>query len=142
MRWLKLGVKFDEVEASFSEESLKKKSALPIIDDTGFGWISVDNTRYNHDIIIFTDGKIRNRYQDFKGDSHTLSREEAEKVIGKGAETLVVGTGQSGVLSIPEETKQFLSKLKIKLIAEQIPKAIKTYNTITGKKCALFHTTC
>jgi hypothetical protein len=112
------------------------------IDSTGFGWISVDNIRYNHDIIILSDGKIKNRYEDFKGDSHTLSKEEAEKVIGGGTETIVVGTGQSGVLSIAEETKEFLAKKKIKLKAEETPKAIKTFNSLTGKKSALFHTTC
>jgi len=112
------------------------------IDSTGFGWISVGNIRYNHDIIIFPDGKIKNRYEGFKGDSHSLSKEEAEKVIGSGIEVLVVGTGQSGVLSIPEETKEFLAKKGIKLIAEQTSNAIKTFNTLSGGKCALFHTTC
>jgi hypothetical protein len=112
------------------------------IDDTGFGWISVDNIRYNHDIIIFTDGKIKNRYEGFKGDSHSLSKEEAEKLIAGGTETIVVGTGQSGVLSIPEESKEFLTKKKIKLIAEKTPQAIKTFNALTGKKSALFHITC
>lgn len=112
------------------------------IDSTGFGWISVDNIRYNHDIIIFADGKIKNRYEGFKGDSHSLSKEEAEKLIAGMAETIVVGTGQSGVLSIPEETKEFLAQKKIKLMAEETPKAIKTFNALTGKKSALFHTTC
>jgi hypothetical protein len=112
------------------------------IDNTGFGWISVDNMRYNHDIIIFTDGKIKNRYDDFKGDSHSFSIEEAKKVIVGGAETIVVGTGQSGVLSIPDDTKQFLAKRKINLIAEKTPRAIKTFNSLSGKKSALFHTTC
>ena len=112
------------------------------IDSTGFGWISVDNVRYNHDIIIFADGKIKNRYEDFKGDSHTLTKEETEKLITGGAETIVVGTGQSGVLSIPEETKEFLAKKKIKLMADETPKAIKIFNNLTGKKSAIFHTTC
>jgi len=112
------------------------------IDSTGFGWISVDNIRYNHDIIIYPDGKIKSRYEDFKGDSHSFSIEEAKKVIVGGAETIVVGTGQSGVLSIAEETKEFLAKKKIKLMAEETPKAIKTFNSLPGKKSALFHTTC
>ena len=112
------------------------------IDSTGFGWISVDNVRYNHDIIIFSDGKIKNRYEDFKGDSHTLSIEEAKKVIGKEAEVIVVGTGQSGVLSIPDDTGGFLTKQKIKLIAEKTPQAIKTFNSLASKKCAVFHVTC
>jgi hypothetical protein len=112
------------------------------IDDTGFGWISVDNIRYNHDIIILSDGKIKNRYEGFKGDSHSLSKEEVEKLIAGRIETIVVGTGQSGILSIAEETKEFLAKKKIKLMAEETPKAIKTFNDLTGKKSALFHTTC
>ena len=112
------------------------------IDGTGFGWISVDNVLYNHDIIIFPDGNIKNRYEGFKGDNHILSKEEAEKVINSSAEIIVVGTGQSGGLSIPEETRQFFSKQNIKMIAELTSKAIVTFNNTTGKKCALFHTTC
>ncbi len=112
------------------------------IDETGFGWISVDNVRYNHDIIIFPNSKIQNRYEDFKGDSHILSKEEAENVIESSVEVIVVGTGQSGILSIPVETKQFLLKRGIKLIAEPTPNAIITFNNMTSKKCAIFHTTC
>jgi hypothetical protein len=112
------------------------------VDSTGFGWIQVDNVRYNHDIIIFADGKIKNRYEDFKGDSHTLSQEEAEKIIRGNAQVIVVGTGQAGVLSIPEATKEFLKRQGIKLIVEKTPQAIIAFNTITDKKCALFHTTC
>lgn len=112
------------------------------VNSTGFGWISVDKVRYSHDIIIFTDGKIKNRYEDFQGDSHTLSQEEAEKIISGGACVFVVGSGQAGVLSVPEETKQFLKKKRIKLIVEKTPQAINTFNAIIVKKCALFHITC
>ena len=112
------------------------------IDGTGFGWISVDNIRYNHDIIIFPDGNIKNRYEGFKGDSHILSKEEAEKVVSSGVEIILVGTGQSGGLSIPEETRLFFLKQGIKMITELTPKVIITFNNNTGKKCALFHTTC
>jgi len=112
------------------------------IDGIGFGWISVNNVHYNHDIIISTDGKIKNRFEDFKGDSHILSKDEVEKVIGSGAEIIVVGTGQSGIMSISEQAKEFLAKQKIKIIAEPTPNAIKTYNSLAVKKCAIFHTTC
>lgn len=112
------------------------------INSTGFGWIIVDKVRYNHDIIIHPNGTIKNRYDDFEGDNHILSKKEAEKIVGDNAVFFVVGTGQAGVLSIPDETKQFLTTKGIKLIAEITPKAIEIFNAIKDKKCGLFHTTC
>lgn len=113
-----------------------------LINKTGFGWIEVDGIRYNHDIIIYSDGKIENRYKDFQGDNHSLAIWEAEKVIKGNPKVLVVGTGQNGILSIPKETKDFLSKRKIELKYSETPKAIESFNKITDEKCALFHITC
>ncbi|MEO0092616.1 MAG: MTH938/NDUFAF3 family protein [candidate division WOR-3 bacterium] len=114
-----------------------------LINRTGFGWIEIDNRRYNSDIIIYTDGEIEARYKDFKGDDHIISKWEAEKVIKQDKPVVfIVGTGQAGVVSIPAETKKFLSEQGIKLIAEPTPQAIQSFNNTKEKKCAIFHLTC
>jgi len=112
------------------------------IDGTGFGWIEIDTRRYAHDVIIYGDGRIENRYQDFQGDSHIFSLMEARKVVATPAQNLVVGTGQAGVLRVPSETRKFLDEQEIVLHVQRTPQAIQTFNRLTGTRCALFHVTC
>jgi len=114
-----------------------------LINGTGFGWIEIDGKKYNTDIVIYTDGKVENRYKDFKGDNHLISKWEVEKIIkGEKSEALVIGTGQAGIVLVLDETKKFLVEQNIKLITEPTPQAIQTFNCTNSKKCALFHITC
>jgi hypothetical protein len=56
----------------------------PKIDDTWFGSITVEGTRYEHDIIIRLSGKVRKRNKALSkavyGTSHTISRAEIEEL--------------------------------------------------------------
>ena len=112
------------------------------IEATGFGWIQIDNRRYNHDVIIYTDGKIENRYKNFKWTSHSFTLEEAMKVTKDEPEVLVIGTGQYGLLKPSNEAINYLKKRKIELLIDKTPKAIHVFNRIEKRKCALFHVTC
>lgn len=112
------------------------------IEKTGFGWIVVDGKRYDYDILILADGKILNRYEDFQGNNHEFSIEEAKKLLNPKPEVIIVGTGQGGVLKVKEETIQFLKKEKVKLIALPTPKAIEIFNKLKELKACLFHLTC
>lgn len=114
-----------------------------LINGTGFGWIEIDNHKYKTDIIIYPAGAIENRYKDFQGDNHLISKWEIEKVIKcEKPEVIIVGTGQAGIVSVLEETRKFLAEQNIKLITEPTPQAIQIFNRTQGKKCAIFHVTC
>ncbi|MEO0113356.1 MAG: MTH938/NDUFAF3 family protein, partial [candidate division WOR-3 bacterium] len=78
------------------------------IEKTGFGWIIIDGKKYDHDILILTNGKILNRYENFTGNNHEFSIEEARKLLNPKPEVIIVGTGQSGILKVKEETIEFL----------------------------------
>jgi hypothetical protein len=112
------------------------------VDATGFGWIEVDGHRYPHDLLIYVDGAIENRYQDFHWTSHTLTREEVAKVTRGDPEVLVVGTGQYGILAPTPQAIEYLRAHKIRFITASTPEAIKEFNALKGKRCALFHVTC
>lgn len=112
------------------------------IEKTGFGWIIVDGKRYETDILISADGKILNRYENFRGNNHEFSIEEAKRLLYPKPEVLIVGTGQGGVLKVKEETIDFLKKEKVRLIALPTPKATEIFNKLKEKKSALFHLTC
>jgi hypothetical protein len=112
------------------------------IEKTGFGWIIIDGKRYDSDVIITTEGKIKDRYQDFSGSSHSVNREEAEKLLAGNPEVIIFGTGQSGILSLPQETKDYIRAKGVEFICQPTPIALRTFNQEKRRKSALFHLTC
>ncbi len=112
------------------------------IEKTGFGWIVIDGREYNSDVIILANGEIKNRYEDFSGSSHSLSLAEADKLLSDLPTVIIIGTGQGGVLKIPTETRDYIEKKNVEIIALPTPLAIKTFNQEKRKKSALFHLTC
>lgn len=73
---------------------------------TGFGWIEMGNVRYDHDIVIHTDGSVTKRRKkdskELKGDyGHTpLSEHELGFLAKEHPEVVYVGTGQYGSLPV------------------------------------------
>jgi hypothetical protein len=119
----------------------------PIIDGTQFGSITIEDTQYKHDVIILPDGSIRkrNKYLSRKhySTSHHVSEEEAEDFSSQNAEHLIVGTGQSGQLSLTDEAEQFLRDNGYEQIEQYAtPKAIRRWNDVQGEVEGLFHVTC
>lgn len=81
-----------------------------MMNKTEFGSIEIDNIKYNHDVIILADGKILNRYNNFKGTSHLLEEDEAKKLAQGVPEIVFIGTGQYGILKLNQETEEFFRK--------------------------------
>jgi len=113
---------------------------MPHIDKTEFGIIVVDGKTYEHDIKILPDGKILRRWGP-RG-SHEICLEEFDEILSQNPEVIVVGNGQSGVARVEEKAVEEIEGKSIKLIIEETPKAIKTFNEIKNKKAGLFHVTC
>ncbi len=73
---------------------------------TGFGWVEVGEKRYDHDIIIHTDGSISRRKKraskELKSDyGHTpLSEYELEFLCDERPGVVYIGTGQYGSLPL------------------------------------------
>ena len=85
----------------------------PKIDDTWFGSITVDGTRYEHDILIRLSGKVRKRKKELSkavyGTSHTISLAEIEELYRPKAKRLIIGTGQEDKVRLSPEAADFLS---------------------------------
>ncbi|MBD3274072.1 MAG: hypothetical protein GF372_02110 [Candidatus Marinimicrobia bacterium] len=119
----------------------------PTINHTQFGSITIEDTQYNHDVIILPDGSIRERNKDLSrkhfGTSHHVSEEEAEDFSSQNADHLIVGTGQSGQLSLTDEAEQFLRDQGFDKIEQYpTPEAIQHWNEADGILEGLFHVTC
>jgi hypothetical protein len=118
----------------------------PEINETDFGSITIEGKRYEHDVVIRLDGKVKKRKKKLSkavyGTSHIVAVAEVEKLYEKGCEKLIVGCGQYGALRLSEEADDFLKRRKCAVEIHRTPASIKIWNDSTGKTIGLFHVTC
>ncbi len=118
----------------------------PKIDKTKFGSITVAGDKYTHDILIRLNGKVENRKKKLSrevyGTSHIISLAEAQYVYEEEAEHIIIGTGQSGLVSLSEEAIEFFTLKDCQPHLLPTPEAIHLWNKSQGSVIALFHITC
>ena len=117
------------------------------IGETGFGYIVVNGTRCDHDVVLSPKGNVKKRKKRISkaihGSGHTVAREElAAYLEGKECTLLIVGTGQNGILSLSDEARAYLDERGIPHRMQKTPDAIEAFNEATGKRRALIHVTC
>jgi len=118
------------------------------IDSTEFGSISINGTAYSHDILIRLSGDVAKRKKKlskkYYGTSHIISRVEAEFIYEKGCNTLVLGAGQYGNVTLSPEAAEFFKHHACRVILQPTSEAIETYNKTRdkAKTIGLFHVTC
>lgn len=118
----------------------------PKIDRTTFGSVTVDGQIFERDIVIRLSGKVKKRKKKLSsavyGTSHIISLDEAKHVYQKGAERLVVGAGQYGLVELSEEAAEYLDERGCQVDLLPMKEAIKAWNEAEGAVIGLFHVTC
>jgi hypothetical protein len=118
----------------------------PVIDSTGFGAITITGTTFAHDVIIRLDGTVDKRRKRLSkalyGTSHIVSLDEARYVYEKGAERLIVGTGQRGLVQLSDEAAAYLHRKQCKVLLLPTEQACQAWNRAEGAVIALMHVTC
>jgi hypothetical protein len=112
------------------------------IDSYNFGSIVIDGETYTEDIIVSANKLIPNWWRE---EGHSLSIKDIQGIIDQKCDTLVIGIGFSGAMSVPLETKKHIKSLGIELITQKTSEAVKTYNKLLeeGRKViGAFHLTC
>ena len=112
------------------------------IDSYQFGEITIDGTRFNNDVIILGETVQANWW---RKQGHLLSSEDLESVIAAKPSVLVVGCGASGMMKVPEQTRQVLQQHNIQLEALNSYKAVQRFNELSKsgtKAAAALHLTC
>ena len=112
-----------------------------MIESYSFGSMVVDGKEYTNDLIIYPD-HIQSSW--WRIDGHRLDIEDIKEVLEVKPEVLVVGTGASGLVEIPEETEKHTGSKGIRLIAQRTEEAYKTFNELSKSKKVIgaFHLTC
>ena len=118
----------------------------PKIDKTKFGSITVDGKQYEHDVIIRLNGEVEKRKKKLSkevfGTSHVISLAEAEYVYEDGAEKLIIGGGQNGMVKLSDEAAAFFQGRHCAVVVQPTPEAMQSWNEAKGAAVGLFHITC
>lgn len=118
----------------------------PKIDACEFGSITIDGERIEHDVLIRLGGEVTKRKKRLSkavyGTSHTVSLAEAQYIFGKGAERLIVGAGQNGMVRLSDEAADYFAKKKVTVDLAPTPEAVARWNKAHGAIVGLFHLTC
>ena len=119
----------------------------PKIEHIAFGSITIAGESFDYDVVISLDGTIRKRKKKLSkriyGTSHTISLDEAKDSYEKGADLLIIGTGQYDRVTLSKEAESYLKKKKCRVKLLATPKACETWNQSEKKKTiGLFHLTC
>jgi hypothetical protein len=118
----------------------------PKIVKTSFGEITVDKNTYEKDIYIFVSGEIKKRKKSLAkevyGTSHKIGPTELMKLCKGHPKTIFIGTGQSGLVELTEEGRQYLAERGIEAQTLATPEVIKAFNKCEKNKAALIHVTC
>ena len=118
----------------------------PFINDSGFGYITIEDSKIDYDIIIRLSGEIKKRKKKLSkavyGTSHIISYEEAKYVYQNRAERLIIGSGCQGMVNLSKEAENYFKNKKCKINLYSTPKAVEKWNDATGRVIGLFHITC
>ena len=111
------------------------------IDSYSFGKITIQGATYQNDVIIYPD-----RVQDgwIREEEHRPQISEFADIVKAAPDILVIGTGYAGVMSVPDQIRNFLTSKGIEVRVEKTVKAVEVFNSLQGKEkvVAALHLTC
>ena len=124
-----------------------------MIEEYRFGFIVINGKNYNHDVEVRALKEEKIEILDWRRqEGHVIDAGDIKRAVEQNPETIVIGTGESGMAKITEEARQLVEKKGIKLITDITEHAVKTFNIISkesleeeGKQervIGLFHLTC
>ncbi len=115
--------------------------SVNVIDAYQFGRIVVNGKEYTSDVVIFPD-TVNSDW--WRKTGHELCLEDIAEVITGNPETLIIGTGASGLMKVLPEVRLTAQAQDIKLIVETTDKACSSYNQLchSQKVVAALHITC
>jgi len=112
------------------------------IDSYQFGKIVIDGINYSSDVIILGDTVQSNWW---RRQGHSLSAEDLNTILAARPSVLVVGCGASGLMEVPDKTRQVLKEHNIQLETFDTYKAVQKFNELSEagvNVAAAFHLTC
>jgi hypothetical protein len=120
-----------------------------MIEEYYFGFIRINGRNYNNDVEVRWTEEVLPLF--FK-ERHVIGLDEIKRAIEEKPDTIIIGTGESGLAEVTQEAQEEIEKNGIKLIIDKTEEAIKTFNVlkedseeekgVKEKVIGLFHLTC
>lgn len=98
-----------------------------MIEEYKTGIITVNGKNYNNDIFVDWKGEISDWEHK---EEHLIDVDDVRFTVEKNPETIVLGTGENGLLEISESAQNFIMEKGIKLVADRTEEAVKTFNIL------------
>lgn len=115
------------------------------IEEYSFGSITIDGKVYTKDLWIIN-GNIKKRDKSIAknkfGTSHKISRKELKRVITPKTRRVIIGTGDSGLVSLTDKAVKFLEEKGINLEICKTGELKDREEEISGKDSGIIHLTC
>lgn len=112
------------------------------IDSYKFGEIVIDGVTYNSDVIIVS-GAVRPNW--WRKQGHSLCVQDLEAVIVAKPSVLVIGCGASGIMKVPDQTRQALREQNVPFETLHTHQAVHRFNQLSAEGAdvaAALHLTC
>ena len=120
-----------------------------MIEEYKFGLITIDGRVYDYDVEVRWTGEVLKWWRE---ESHRVDVEDVKRAIEQNPDTIIIGTGETGLAKVTEETKREILSKGIGLVIDKTEEAIKTFNIqkeeaeeeegMQKKVIGLFHLTC
>lgn len=112
------------------------------IDSYSFGHIVIDGIEYTSDVIIY-ENRVDASW--WRKEGHNLHPEDVSEALTDKPDILIIGTGYSGVMTVPKKTEEYIAARGVDVKIERTGKAVDLFNVLRGKKksvIAALHLTC
>ena len=120
-----------------------------MIDEYKFGLITIKGQTYDYDVEVRWGGEVL-EWQ--RNESHIFDVDSVKRAVEQNPDTIVLGTGESGLAKVTEDCQKFIKEQGIELIVDRTAEAVRTFNVICQdsleeegkqrKAIGLFHLTC
>jgi hypothetical protein len=107
-----------------------------------FGRIAIADKTYTSDVIVAPEQVIDSWW---RKEGHNLQIEDLDDIVNAKPDMLIIGTGYSGRMHVPDETKRYLEERGIKVLQAKTRDAVTAFNqlhTEHARIVAALHLTC
>jgi len=111
------------------------------IESFTFGSITIEGKNYTSDVVVYPD-RVETSW--VREEEHRPQIREFADIVKFEPEILIIGTGYAGVLSIPDQIRNYLISKGIEVRVEKTKQAIEMFNDLHEKEkvVAALHITC
>jgi len=112
------------------------------IEGYDFGWIKIDGRQYDNDVIV-VEGRVMANW--WRQEGHKLKLSDLSVILESPPEVLVVGTGKSGLMTVPAKVREQLEARGMEVEVYDTAAACKRLNGLSGagrKAAGALHLTC